>query len=115
MNSIKENKSSIAIDFDGVIHKYSKGYNTGEIYDVPVDGAKVAIEMLRRDFNIIVSTAREDVRPVLAWLTKHSIIVDEVTNKKPIAAIYIDDKGLRFENWFKAYFDIYKLLELTPS
>ena len=28
---------TIAVDFDGVIHKYSKGWQGGEIYDEPVE------------------------------------------------------------------------------
>jgi hypothetical protein len=28
------------MDFDGVIHKYSKGWLDGSIYDEPMEGAK---------------------------------------------------------------------------
>ncbi|MEO0641374.1 MAG: hypothetical protein AAFY70_16695 [Bacteroidota bacterium] len=37
----------IAIDFDGVLHLYSKGWNGGEIYDPPVPGAKEAMQKLK--------------------------------------------------------------------
>lgn len=30
---------TISIDFDGVIHQYSKGWQNGEIYDPPIRGA----------------------------------------------------------------------------
>lgn len=33
-------KKTICVDFDGVIHKYSKGWQGDVIYDEPVEGAK---------------------------------------------------------------------------
>ena len=38
------NNNQIAIDFDGVIHKNSKGYYDGTIYDEPVEGSLEAIK-----------------------------------------------------------------------
>ena len=37
---------NIAVDFDGVIHRYSKGWHDGTIYDEPVEGAREALEGL---------------------------------------------------------------------
>ena len=42
----KEINSTIAIDFDGVIHKNSKGYHDGTIYDDPVPGTLKALRDL---------------------------------------------------------------------
>lgn len=41
---------TIAVDFDGVIHKYSKGWQNGSIYDEPVEGAKEALLELLEDY-----------------------------------------------------------------
>ena len=37
---------NISVDFDGVIHKCSKGYHDGTIYDDPVEGVKEALKKL---------------------------------------------------------------------
>lgn len=46
---------------------------------------------------------REKVKEMIAWLGEHQIPYDEVddgSRGKPLAAVYIDDKGMRFEdNW----------------
>ena len=35
-----ENNNQLAIDFDGVIHKNSKGFFDGTVYDEPINGVK---------------------------------------------------------------------------
>ena len=37
---------TIVFDFDGVIHKYSKGWQDGSIYDEPTPGVSAVIEKL---------------------------------------------------------------------
>ena len=39
----QENNNQIAIDFDGVIHKSSKGFFDGTVYDKPMEGVKEAL------------------------------------------------------------------------
>ena len=45
-----ENNNQIAIDFDGVIHKNTKGYFDGTIYDEPVQGSYNALKELASKF-----------------------------------------------------------------
>ncbi len=40
----------IAVDFDGVIHRYSKGWHDGTIYDPPMDGCYDAMNQLKERF-----------------------------------------------------------------
>jgi len=94
------NGKTIAVDFDGVIHKYSKAYHDGTIYDEPIDGARDAIRLIRKKgYRVVVFTARDDGPGIDAWLKKHKIMVDEITNVKPRAVMYIDDRGVRFTTW----------------
>ena len=44
---------NMGIDFDGVIHKCSKGYHDGTIYDDPVDGAEEALKMLAKHNTLV--------------------------------------------------------------
>lgn len=103
---------NISIDFDGVIHDFSKGYHDGTCYGEPLPGALESIKNLSKKYNIIIFTAKaKPSRPlvngktgtelVIEWLTKHNIMkyISEVTAEKPRSQIYIDDKGYKFENW----------------
>ena len=103
---------NIAIDFDGVIHLFDKGFHDGTCYGDPLEGSLKAIELLSKKFNIIIFTAKaKPDRPlingktgtelVIEWLTRHNVMqyIQEVTAEKPRAQVYIDDRGYRFENW----------------
>jgi len=101
-------KRTIAVDFDGVIHKYSKGFTDGTIYDEPMEDVKEALTKLQLRFNIVIFTTRlnpmfKEVetrrKDIEDWLAKHNIPYDELTNNKPPAIAYIDDRGIRFTNW----------------
>ena len=103
---------NIGIDFDGVIHKCSKGYYDGTIYDTPVDGVREALQALSEKHTVIVYTckARKDrglvngktgIELIWDWLRLHDLeqYVSKVTAEKPRAIAYIDDKAIRFTNW----------------
>ena len=98
-------KQPIAIDFDGVIHKYSKGWQGGKIYDDPVDGAIDSIFELMESYEVVIFTSRDDLNAVKLWLESkfdfesRGCKVPEITNQKPIAIAYIDDRGIRFTDW----------------
>lgn len=96
-----EGNNTIAIDFDRVIHKYSKGWNDGTIYDTPVAGAKEALlSLISQGYQIVIFTARSNVLDVAPWIEKHLGISNiKVTNIKPAAKVYIDDKAIRFTTW----------------
>lgn len=93
-------KPTLAIDFDGVLHGYRNGWQGGTIYDLPVDGAIEAWGKLKSlGFNLVVFTARVDLEPVEAWMEKWFGEKPLVTNQKPLALFYIDDRALTFRNW----------------
>ena len=105
-------KKTICIDFDGVIHKYSKGWHDGTIYDPPSEGTWDALNELAEDYKIVVLTARartpEAIEEIGNYLKAYDLdqFITNITNIKPAAAAYIDDKAIRFEgDWDLDVFD----------
>ena len=103
---------NIGIDFDGVIHKNSKGYHDGTIYDEPLAGVEEALKTLSEQYTLILFTTkakpdrglingRTTIELIWEWLEKYNLsqYISKVTSEKPRAVVYIDDKGIRFENW----------------
>lgn len=98
---------TICLDFDGVLHSYVSGWQ-GEtvIADPPIHGTDRAVERLRKRYRVVVHSARcqsrEGREAVERWLAQHGIEVDEVCEHKPLAKMYVDDRGLRFDGDWEA-------------
>jgi hypothetical protein len=108
---------TVAIDFDGVIHAYTKGWGDGTCYDIPVDGAFAFIkDLLNKDYSVFILSTR-NAEHIDRWFYNQTsefdteIISDDtqfwntkgivgITNRKLPAHIYIDDRGLRFNGRF---------------
>lgn len=104
---------NIAVDFDGVVHTFDKGWHDGTCYGDPIEGSLEAIKTLAETYNVIIFSAK--VRPdrplvmektglqlVDEWLKKHDVrkYVSDITHEKPRAEFYIDDKAIEFkDNW----------------
>ena len=117
---------SVAVDFDGVIHTYSEGWQDGSIYDPPMLGAIEGLHKLMEFFAVFVHTTRQPY-PVAQWLEEQGIPAyveldageprefwDEqgkvlVTNRKLPAVAYIDDRAIRFLDWDQALADVFGL------
>lgn len=119
---------TVAIDFDGVLHGYSQGWNGGKIYDPPVEGAVAAVRAILAVEAAYVLTAREDTELVADWIcgiglpavaekrgtgcqpgatrfwnTRNLLLV---TRHKLPARAYVDDRGVHFVTWSQALNDI---------
>lgn len=100
-------KKTLSIDFDGVIHSYVSGWQGATaIPDAPVPGAFEFLAAAVERFEVVVfSTRAEDNEAVIAmndWFTAHGLpdrVLEQIfiTNEKPKAVLYIDDRGFRFE------------------
>lgn len=110
----KQHSPALGVDFDGVVHKYSDGWQGGVVYDTPMPGAAEALAELSQYFRLIIFTSRTDLAPVEQWLQDNDLgkYFVEVTNQKPVAAAYLDDRGIRFDGgWDKALSDVKTILK----
>lgn len=84
----------IALDFDGVIHDFKHPVKR---MGPPISGAREALDELAGN-EIIVFTQRRDLQVVREWLDYFDFNL-EVTNMKPNADVFVDDKAIRFKSW----------------
>lgn len=98
-------KKTVVLDFDGVIHSYSSGWQ-GEtkIPDPPVPGIDRALKSLRdAGYEVVIVSTRcatqAGVDAINLWLYKNGIAqyVDRVCKEKPPAIVYIDDRAICFD------------------
>jgi len=93
----------VCVDLNGVLDSYA-GWQGADHFDPPRPGARRFLEALRqRGYRIVVFTTRHesDVRP---WLVTHGLndVVDEVTDRKPAAHVFVDDRAVCFRGDFDA-------------
>ena len=103
----KKNKT-ICIDFDGVIHDYSKGYEGKDVFGEMIKGADTATKVLKKKgWTIIIFTTRPDTDALRKWLKDHDVSFDYINENpdqpgdsgdksKLIADIYLDDRAICF-------------------
>lgn len=116
---------TIALDFDGVIHAYSRGWHDGTIYDELMPGAVEGMRELLKNYAVFIFTARSNLRAVADYVRDRlgvPVSVDHpevprqfwstrdivyVTGRKLPAVAYVDDRGVRFTSWD----DVFEQLE----
>lgn len=115
-------KPTLLLDFDGCIHRYSKGWQGGKIYDPPVEGFFEWALEAKKYFRLVIYSTRSDshknIKPMKDWLHVH--LVDwhwkkdnipplpleptdfEFVIKKPPALVSIDDRAITFKGDWSA-------------
>ena len=97
----------VALDFDGVLHAYERGWTGPVPEDPPVPGAREFVRWLQEELHseVVVFTTRAETEEgrvaTREWLARHGFPELEVTNVKPRATLFIDDRAApRFEGSF---------------
>lgn len=91
----------ICVDFDRTLMDH-ENVAPGHKMGYPEQGAVEALELLSRKYKIVILTSRTPAqhRIVEQWLNYFNIPFDRVTNVKPEAIAYIDDRAVRYQdNW----------------
>jgi hypothetical protein len=124
-------KKTIAVDFDGVLHGYSKKWHDGSIYDAPVPGSAEAMqELLDPGFEVVIYSTRchsrtvdgkyqpGQAREIDNYLRTHGIPFTNVHvgAGKPLCVLFIDDNAFRFTGlWSAAMPHIKAILDGRPT
>lgn len=105
-------KPTIAIDFDGVVHGYSKGWMEGRLYDPIVPGFFEWAEEAQKDFKLVIHSSRcgtEYGRDLIrSWIKAQLLgwqgtpIEFDVVEHKPPAWLTLDDRCIRFDGDWSA-------------
>ncbi|MBF9067219.1 HAD family hydrolase [Streptacidiphilus fuscans] len=125
---------AVGIDFDQTLVAHDDGWQDGRIYGRPIPGAIESLLELKKVRSVFVVTARPRGHhpEVAAWLRRHTgleTLVDDdpdraywqgdcllVTNKKLGAAVYIDDRALRFTgDWTTTLAEAHHAIGLRPD
>jgi hypothetical protein len=98
-----KDKKTIAVDFDGVINPYTKGWQGPGVFEKPSDRCAVAMKRLRAKYVVIIHTARErsEFGAIKKYLKLNDIKHDGIftalgKRAKPPAVAYLDDKAVLF-------------------
>lgn len=114
---------TVAIDYDETLHPYSRGW-TGVVPDdePPTLGAVGFLRAMKmKGYNVIIFSVRAGepggAQAIQDWCTKYGLMqyIDGITNEKPHALAYVDDRAVPFNgNWMAALRDV-EILSKRPK
>lgn len=105
-----DKRKTIAVDFDGTLCQFQH-FGDGRIVNPPnQDAVEIMNDLHETGYEIVIFTVRlhpkwgaEENREQRAelerWLKEYGVPYDEITNRKPEAVAYVDDRAIRFINW----------------
>lgn len=87
----------IFLDFDGVMNDY-QGWQGEDVLFSPREGLEEFLQQLSQKFKIYIFTARNKDN-VQNWVDKNNLseYIQDVTDKKEPAYLYIDDRAISFD------------------
>jgi hypothetical protein len=100
---LMDTRPLILLDFNGTVHRYSRGWQDGVYYDPPTEGFKEWAVEATKEFRIALWPARAkshgDIQRVRKWLLRHGLggLPFDVVTAAPIGPrLKIDDRALTF-------------------
>ena len=102
----------VAVDFDGVINPYTKGWQGKSVFEKPSNACHQELKKLKEaGWIICINTCRSEEANLKVYLLEHKIPFDHInysprndiqglSGTKLAADVYIDDKNITFDgNW----------------
>lgn len=94
-------KQTIQVDLDGTLAEYN-GWVSPQHIGAPIAGARHAMLILAREYNLVCFCGRLTLNPECAehiskWLQRHGFPHMRITNRKDPAHLCIDDRALTFQ------------------
>jgi len=96
---------TICMDFDGVLDHHETGDPIDKIGEPLEPGIQLAKQIKKAGHRLVILTARPEQMhdTILGWLKGQGVKADEVTNVKPPAAMYIDDRAAEWPQNFAGH------------
>lgn len=92
---------TICLDFDGVMNTYTGWKGEDELYE-PREGLPDFLSKLKgMGVEVVINSTRPALK-IQAWLERYNLasLVDRVTDRKPPAVAYLDDRAVCFNGVF---------------
>jgi hypothetical protein len=98
---------TVALDYDGVLHSYTSGWTGEAPTDPPHPGALEFVQdLIDQGAKVVVYSTRAKTYlgrvGMLSWFREHGfpLDADNITNEKPPAIAYVDDRAVEFRGDF---------------
>jgi hypothetical protein len=90
-------KKKIYIDFDDILSNYDDWEDVRNLA-MPKKGVNNFLEKLSKNYKIYIFTTKNR-EIVYKWMIRHHLndYIEDVTNKKGAAFVYIDDRAIKFD------------------
>ena len=106
---MRKHKYTVAVDFDGVLARYD-GWKGEDVLGEPLEGAMDFLRALATEYDIVIHSTRDSVA-IRQWIQKYGLDEDgdcdfqldasiEISQEKPLALLYIDDRAFCFQGKF---------------
>lgn len=97
-------RKTICLDFNGVFDQYQGWVHNGigTEYE-PRQGLREFLQSLHQDYDIVINTVINPMH-VRTWLDKYDLsqYIGTITNIKPMAVMYVDDRAICFDGDYDA-------------
>ncbi len=95
MNTEIKYYPTVCVDFDGVLNQYTGWKGEDNLGELAEQASWFLFQLQHAGYHVVVFTTRPEEK-VWKWLADLEIdgLVDDVTNVKPPAKVYVDDRAV---------------------